>query len=169
MHTRPGRGLTLIEIIIAIAVLAVLASLAVPSAGRVLGSKRLAGAAETLAADLRDARFEAARAGQPYFVAAGNSDKGWCWSVTRDNTCTCGQPAACQLKTVRAADYAGVQLEDGLLAKLEADGSSSGAVSATFATRDGERLRVDLGAMGRPRVCRVGAAAGVGSHRYPAC
>jgi type IV fimbrial biogenesis protein FimT len=167
MHTTVrSRGLTLIELVIALAVLAVLATLALPSMGRVLGSQRLVAAAETLAADLREARFEAARSGQPVFVVAGSGEQGWCWSVARDSACPCGQPLACQLKTTGAADHAGVRLEDGLLARLEADGSASGAVSATFATRDGERLRVDLGPMGRPRVCRVGAA---GNQRYPVC
>jgi len=164
------RGLTLIEIMAVIAVIAVLASLAVPTVARVLGAKRLSAAAETLAADLSEARFEAARRGQPYFVAAGSGDKGWCWSVARQPACPCSQPATCQLKTSQATDHAGVRLEDGLLAKLEPDGSAEGALSATLVGRDNQRLRVEIGRLGRARICRVqDAGSSSSSLRYPTC
>lgn len=164
------RGLTLIEMMAVIAIIAVLASLAVPPVARVLGAKRLAAAAETLAADLSEARFEAARRGQPYFVAAGSGDKGWCWSVARQPACPCGQVAECQLKTSQAADHAGVRLEEGLLAQLDPDGSAQGALSATFVSRDNQRLRVEIGRLGRARICRVeDAGSSSAGLRYPAC
>ena len=164
------RGLTLIELMAVIAVIAVLASLAVPSIAQALGAKRLAAAAETLAADLSEARFEAARRGQPYFVTAGSDAEGWCWSVARQPACPCGQLAECQLKTSRAADHAGVRLEDGLMAQLDPDGSAQGALSATFVGRDNQRLRVEIGRMGRARICRVeDAPASSAGLRYPAC
>jgi len=164
------RGLTLIEMMAVVAIIAVLASLAVPQVARLFSAKRLAAAAETLAADLTEARFEAARRGQAYFVAAGSSDKGWCWSVARQPACPCGAVAECQLKTSRAADHAGVRLEDGLLVQLEPDGSAQGALSATFVGRDNQRLRVEVGRLGRARICRVeDAGSSSAGLRYPAC
>jgi type IV fimbrial biogenesis protein FimT len=171
----PSRGLTLLELMAGLAVLAVLATLAVPTFSSLSQRHRLAAAAEALAADLREARFEAARSGRPLHLQsqrAGEHD--WCWAVSRQVDCACGGDAAapapaCGLKSVRASDHPGVTLLQPLHARLESQGQAGQVVRAELASRQGERLRVELAALGRSHVCVPGPGAAAGVWRYPAC
>ena len=136
MKTRLSRlvqcGLTLLELSIALALLAVLGAIAVPSLGSRLDQQRLYGAAEALVADVNEARFEAARQGRPLHVVMQSGDN-WCWAVATLASCPCGQAGA--------------------------------AGSATLESRRGSRLRVDVQALGRARVCTLSGSAA----RYPVC
>ena len=60
----PTRGFTLLELVITLAVLGILSTLAMPSLGSRVDRARLVGTAEMLAADIAEARFEAARLGR---------------------------------------------------------------------------------------------------------
>lgn len=166
---RRALGLTLIELCMTLAVLAVLGAIALPSFASRLDRQRLQAAAETLAADLADARFEAARRGHAlHLVPQGSADQ-WCWSVATAPGCGCGQPQACQLKTVSAAEHPGVRLvqaEPVVLGAEPAAGESR--VAALLESRRGERLQVALAPTGRVRICAP-EGAGAGAARYPRC
>lgn len=158
-------GLTLLETMIAVAIVALLASLAVPSFGGAAERSRLRFAAETLAADLGEARFEAARRGQPleFEVRPG---AGWCWAIATVPGCGCDAARSCQLKTERAADHGGIRLLDAAPTRLEADGQSQATPRpALFESTRGERLQVSLSPLGRARICAPAAAV----PGYPAC
>lgn len=159
------RGFTLIEIAIAIAVLAVLSALALPGFGASLERQRLHAAAQQLAADLTEARFEAARRGLPLHLRATIGAQ-WCWAVTTTPDCTCGTPQpSCQLRNVRAADLPGVRLATAHDVALDPNGSATAADGTTLESRRGDRLRVSVGPSGRARIC---AAAGHWP-QLPAC
>lgn len=155
MKTRSRlRGLTLIELVIGLGILAVLMSLAVPSFGQYLQRQRLKAAAQGLELDLREARFEAARRGHPVYL---NFRPGgdWCYALATTPDCDCHEPQTCRLKTTRGSDLRGVHL-------LEAQGvrfdPATGQVetpgtAAIWAAAGGERVKVSVGAMGRPAVC----------------
>lgn len=147
----PGRGLTLVELAIALALVAILSTLALPSMGRQIERHRLRAAAEALAGDLADARFEAARRGQSLHLGL-RTDAQWCWAVTPTPGCDCASAQACQLKRVRADDYRGVRLVAGAPMQFDADGRVAAPMSATLESGS-ERLRVEVGALGRARVC----------------
>lgn len=170
------RGLTLLEVMAGLAVLAVLAAMALPSWSGMAQRHRLAAAAEALAADLREARFEAVRSGQPlYLQSQPLPDAGWCWTVARQAGCGCAEAAAsgCSLKTVRADDHPGIRLLQPLQAKLLAQGQAGElgqAAHTELATAQGQRLRVELAALGRSRVCLPeGAEAAASLSNYPRC
>lgn len=160
-----ARGLTLIELMLAIAVLAVLATLALPALNTRLERQRLASAAETLSTDLSEARFEAARRGQALYVESNVGAKAWCWAVSTQPGCDCALPQACQLHQVPSTSYGGIRLLEPRPVRLDPAGTTETTTAAIFESSRGERLRVDLQALGRVRIC---IAAGTDT-RYPRC
>jgi type IV fimbrial biogenesis protein FimT len=157
------RGLTLLELVIALAILAIVATLALPSFGAGAERTRLRLAAETLASDLAEARFEAAKAGRALHLPA-QAGPAWCWAVATTPDCGCAAAAPCQLKAERAASHAGVTLVEVRAASFDPGGAATGG-GALLRSGRGEELRVELSPLGRPRVCAPGGAV-VG---YPAC
>ncbi len=160
-------GFTLLELVITLAVLAVLSTLALPSLGSHVDRGRLVGTAELLAADLADARFEAARQGRPLHVVAHGGSQ-WCWSVATAPGCGCATPEACQLKTVQANDHPGVNLLDPFSVQLHPGGEANGQ-PGRLQGRQGQRLRVALTPLGRARICAETPAPAAHTGRYPPC
>lgn len=152
-HCRPARGLTLIETLVALAVLAILASLAVPSFGGMLARQRLKLAADDLAMDLAELRFEATRRGVPLHLQA-RPGADWCYALATTPGCDCRVPQSCQLKTVSAREHPGVAMTQAQDLRFEPT-----AMTATFGGHavlqghDGTQLRVGLSPLGRPSVC----------------
>lgn len=158
-------GITLLETMIALAIVALLASLAAPSFGGAAERARLRFAAETLAADLGEARFEAARRGQALHLDV-RTGASWCWAVATEPGCGCDAERACQLKTERAADHGGIRLLQAAATRLEAEGQTQATPQAAiFESTRGERLQVTLSPLGRARICAPAAAV----PGYPAC
>ncbi len=184
------RGLTLLEVLATLAVLAVLALLALPSVSAMAQRQQLAAAAEGLAADLAEARMEAARSGQALHVQSQAGTGTWCWAVATQAGCDCQAPAApqCRLKAVQASHYPGIALLQPVHARFEPQGTaqagqgnaaapSGSAWRADLQSGQGDRLRVELATLGRSRICvprsDAGPAHGPGAaalaRRYPAC
>jgi len=163
------RGLTLLELAVVMAVLAVLGALAVPSMSARLRAERLQTAAEMLAADIADARHEAARRGQALHVEA-NAQAGpaWCWSVATSPQCPCGDTnattRACRLKAVPAREHPGVSLVQTEPVHMQPDGQANPVLAAVFAAGD-RKLHVQVTRFGRARVCDPVAA----TSRVPRC
>ena len=159
-----ARGLTLLEVMIALAILAIIATLALPTLAGAAERARLKSAAETLAADLAEARFESARRGQPLTVEA-TVGPAWCWVVATDSGCPCGEKQACRLKAAQASDFVGIAMSDAHSVRFDPTGTADTQGGALFQSSRGEQLRVDLLALGRARICAPqGALPG-----YPAC
>jgi type IV fimbrial biogenesis protein FimT len=136
---------------IGLAVLAVLASLAVPSFGALSERTRLKTVAETLAGDVAEARFEAAQRGQTLHINVLAGD-GWCWTVATAPGAQCGHAQPALLKTVRSQDHAGISLLQAGGTQLQANGTAL-AASTLLASTHGERLRVDVSPLGRANIC----------------
>lgn len=159
------RGVTLIELMIALAIMVVLLSLALPSMLSGLQRQRLKGAAESLAADLNEARFEAARRGvNVHFGFTPGAE--WCYAASVAPGCDCKSRQPCQIKAVRSEDHRHVGLVDAQGTMFTPDsGARTSGGTALLQSPGGDRLRVELSGMGRARICAPdGAMPG-----YPAC
>jgi len=160
--TARPRGLTLLELMIAVAIVAVLASLALPSMGAAAARHRLKAAAEALAADLTEARLESARRGAPLHLSA-RTGTDWCWATVSASGCDCHAALPCRIRPALAADHPGVRLVDAGPVSFLPTGDHSLAASASttvglLESARGERLQVDLGRLGRARICAPGGA-----------
>jgi type IV fimbrial biogenesis protein FimT len=166
-HATLIRGFTLPELMVTIALLAVIAGLAVPSFASALARHRLLGAAEELALDLAEARHDAAQRGTAlhlHFEPGAH----WCYAVATAPGCDCRHPAPCQLKRVLAADHPGVELVEAGDAMLSPDATPAGGPAAGHALlqgADGRQLRIALTPLGRARICAPAAAV----RAYPGC
>jgi type IV fimbrial biogenesis protein FimT len=158
---RPARaggacGLTLIELMIVLAICAVLMSLAVPSFGQHLQRQRLKAAAQGLELDLREARFEAARRGSALYVSFRDGPD-WCYTLSTQPDCDCRVQQSCRLKATRADELRGVRLLaarelrfDPATGQVDAPG-----MAALWTSAGGERVEVSVGALGRPTTCTL--------------
>ena len=171
---RRARGLTLLELAVVMAVLALLGTMAVPSMASRLRAERLQSTAEMFAADIADARHEAARRGQPLHIearaggtTASATAAAWCWAVATTASCPCGEAAAaaaCRLKIVPAQEHPGVGVLQAQPVHLQPDGQASPALAAVFTAGD-RQLHVQVSRFGRARVCDPAGA----STKVPRC
>lgn len=156
------RGLTLIELMMTVAILAILLLVGVPSFNDFLAKGRLVGAAEALAQDLQLARSEALRsnAAVTLGLVSGNA---WCYgSVPGNVACDCNAPNACTLRRVGSADYRGVTMGAptfaGNAVTFTAQPGPTNAGAVEFTHTSAGTLRVSLGAGGQVSVCSTSGA-----------
>lgn len=156
-NRRRNLGLTLLELAIVLAVLTVLGALVAPSFSARLDRQRLQHTAQTLADDIAEARFEAARRGSTLHLQA-ETGAAWCWSVATAPDCPCGQAQSCQLKRAGTREHPNVRLLTPYRLRLEPGGAAlaaAGQDTLTLESARGESLRVDVSALGRPRICAL--------------
>jgi type IV fimbrial biogenesis protein FimT len=152
----PHRGLTLLETMVALAIVAILMTLALPSFGSMMSRHRLKAAAEQMAMDLAELRMQSTQRGQTLYVSVSGGPQ-WCYALAVASGCDCRVPQGCQLKTVRAKDHPGVTLLDGQDLRIDPQ-PGLGSGGALLQGSDGAQLRVGLSPLGRPKVCAPAAA-----------
>ena len=167
-RTRQGhtaRGATLTEALVALAILAILATLALPSWRGHLLQKRLEGAAETYRHRFQWARDHAIRSGQAVRIRFDSDASGSCYVVFTgpDAACGCSATAAHCTETARllASEHlpAGRQIAvqpGGKTRHLLVDplhGTVTPTLTAVFSTPDGRALHEVVNMMGRSHGC----------------
>jgi type IV fimbrial biogenesis protein FimT len=159
------RGLTLVELMVVLAIAAVLVSLAVPEVGRQLARWKLQAAAEHLAADLNDARHDAPRLGMALQLRV-EPGHAWCWSVSAAPACPCESAQPCQRRRASAAQFPSVSIADGTIASFAPTADArAAAVRVALSSSYGDRLQVLVSPLGRARICSPESA----SATYPRC
>jgi prepilin-type N-terminal cleavage/methylation domain-containing protein len=150
---RLQRGLTLVEMMVTVAVLAILASVTVPSFQDMLARSRVQGVSNELATDLRFARSEALRRNTNVVLAAAAGGGAYTISF-----------GANVLKTV--ALPAGTSLNADTVVQFEPLRGLAQTATLTIASVGTEaRLSVVSDPMGRVRMCSDGGR----FKGYPAC
>ena len=157
-------GLTLIEMMITLAVMAVLGAMAMPSLSAIATRHRLQAVAHQLQADVALAKLASARHGQVVYLRflPGSA---WCYQLTTGPGGDCHQATAGQangvLRVVRGVDHPGIDLlaASTIAVDLARPGSLPGAQAAgqaLFGSREGLQLRVRVGPQSRASVCSAG-------------
>ena len=152
---RARRGLTLLEMMVALAIVAVLMTLALPSFGSMMSRHRLKAAAEQMSMDLAELRLQSTQRGQPMHVNLSAGPQ-WCYALAVASGCDCRVPQGCQLKTVRAQDHPGVTLLQGQDLRIDPQPGQA------------RRQRTAAGQRWRPAACRpepAGAPQGLRARR----
>jgi len=149
-----ARGITLIECLIALAIVAALMGIALPSFGEAMSRARLRAAAQDLALDLGNARLESVRQGKGQVHVTVRAGSPWCWAVGSVADIDCNNPPTGTLRVARSDDYAGVALTRGASAVFDGqDALAAAGLAAEFALPSGQQLRVQVTPLGRPSVC----------------
>lgn len=168
---RPTVGVTLVELLVGIAILAIVLALGVPSMREWMISQRVSSISNELVTDLQLARSEAIRRGKATFVRFGGNATQTCYVVHAGNpglgeSCDCTLPAgaACggslelvELKTVTVLRNDGVSMTANQNEKFLVGGQfSSNVTPLTVLISDGgtKQLMVHTAPfVQRPYVC----------------
>ena len=175
-NTPLQRGLTLVELAVAVAVAAVLASSAGPSLADFIAARRLDGVATQLATDIQFVRTDAVARNQPLRLSFFATAEGSCYLVHTGATAQCSCPAtvaaqcsgdAVQLKAVQlpAGERIAVSANAASILFDPLHGTSSPTATLRVVGTNGRAVHHIVNLMGRVRSCSpLGAMPG-----YRAC
>ena len=164
-------GVTLIELMVIIAVIGVLSSLAVPSFIEQMQQQRVEGAAEGLVAAMQNAKAEAIKTNNDIkivFTSSGgictgstcsntsNAHLDWCYGMTNKSTCNCTLSNSCATGSeVQGTDYSNVSVTFNTSKSRNFDSMKGAATSGTIRFFSGTRsLGVTTSSLGRIRICK---------------
>jgi prepilin-type N-terminal cleavage/methylation domain-containing protein len=175
MRARSQKGFTLIELMVAIAILGILVTLAAPSFNAFIDKYRVKRAADTVSAFLINAKSEAVKRNQPVTAVAGGGGGNWCVGMTEEATCDCLTAGACQIdgvdRVVQGASFKGVSLngpDPGHAFEFKPlRGTVSGNDTVELQSVNGLQINVRVGTVGRVRLCSPSGSGNVGG--YPVC
>ena len=157
-------GVTLIELLVTVAVLAILATVAFPSFIDMLQRNRISGVAQNIYAELQRARAAAIKLDAPVYVYSGPSGASWCVALSSVvsgcdcDSCTLNENGVAQSYVVRAEDYPNVSLvppvENGTFGFDPDLGMVTPSSSGLFQfTLDSMALNVQFSRLGRFNIC----------------
>lgn len=169
MNKQKNRGFTLLELMIAIAIVGIITSIAVPSFQNTLERNGLKEAAESLKSDLMFARTEAIKRSTDLNVSIDINGTSWCYGIDDDATsCDCTSSGSCAIKTVNGSQFQDTSLTAGTDIDVTFQ-FRRGTASANGATinSDNYSARVVVSNLGRIRICSPNSSRAIGG--YDAC
>lgn len=161
-HATAHAGFTLLELVVALAIAAVLGAIATPSFTGLIARQRLQAVVHHLQADISMARQEANRRGVTVHLMFQPGPR-WCYALSAGVGTDCRQaavvPGGGVIKVVNAADHPGITLLEA--AAMAMDGRSGTSLladgHASFVSAEGQQLQVRLGPLGRASLCAPAA------------
>lgn len=163
MRRATSNGMTLIEILMVIAVVAIMATAGLPSLQGMIERQHLRGAANALYTDMLNARMEAIRRNVPVSMSfATDADSGqWCVGLSDHGPCDCLLAADCTLageppRIMHSRDFGRVALTTNFspqhTATFRPARATANAGTASL-TVNGRRVEIRLSSLGRARIC----------------
>jgi len=167
-------GVTLVELLIVLAITAILLTTAIPTFADMLERYRVRAATEKLFLYLHHAKSEAIKRNQRIHLTFNSSNGGavWCYGLKIDATCDCTIEGSCQIdgvqKVINSSEFAGVSIEPHI--SLPGNhfifenvrwimASTYGHVR--FISSRGKQARVIVSRMGRIRTCSPHGSANI--------
>jgi len=169
MNKQLNTGFSLVELMITVAVIGIITSMAVPSFTSMLERNRLKEASESLKSDLMFARTEAIKQSTNLNVSIDINGSSWCYGIDSDSTsCNCTTSGDCAIKTVDGNLFQGTSLAAGTNVDILFQ-FRRGIASANGATLNTTNYstRVVVGSSGRVRICSPDSSKAIGG--YDAC
>lgn len=168
MQIFSNKGVTLIELLIALSIVIIIAGYSSMSFSSYLERQRLKAAGETIFADLRLAQSEAIKRNKTVFVDFETYAGGWCYGINVGKECSCSTNNDCQIDnvtkvnssekfndiTLQRARFAGNKdytAFDPVKGFAQAEGVRNGTI--WLQSNDGTQLAVIVNRLGRVRFC----------------
>lgn len=179
---RRKAGFSLIELMVVVAVLAIIVTIAAPNLQIFIDKNRVVGAAEAVYNQVQQARSEAVKQSASMEMVFSD-ETAWCSGFSRqgatpcdctddlDGEAPCGILADGQtmvLKVLKGADYRGVTMVDVAVASIVFDGvrgTTGMDESVTLQSEMGRQMQVEINPLGRVRLCSPNGSVG----GYPEC
>lgn len=156
-------GFTLIEVMMVMAVAAILVSASVPSFVSTLEKYRTQGAAENLYATLIKTKSQTIKSGQDvhFTVQPGGNSTAWCYGVSSEVDCDCWNPVSCpgggNLSITTNVDYQDVSissdLDQGHLGFSPRNSLPSSSAVLTVSNASGKEIKLTVNPIGRIGLC----------------
>ena len=167
MNKQKSLGFTLIELMIVIAIIGIIASMAMPSFQDTIERNRLKEAAESLKSDLMFARTEAIKQSTNLNVSIAINGSSWCYGIDDDNTsCDCSTSGDCAIKTTDGSQFQGTSLDANDNTVFDSRRGTATAIGSTLST-DNYAARLIVSSGGRIRICSPDSSKAIGG--YDAC
>jgi len=165
MKEKHKKGFTLVELMVTVAIVGIIASMAVPSFSKMIERNRLKEAIESLKSDLMFTRTEAIKRSANINMSIKINGSSWCYGIDVDNNtdntdandacdCTIVSPnsGSCIVKTVAGSQFTGTTLTaDRNITFFFRRGSASNT-NAILSTSN-YSVKVIVSDIGRVRVC----------------
>lgn len=151
-----SQGVTFIEVLIAIMIIAVISTIAIPAYTNYIEDNRLRSASETLYEKFVYARSEAIKR-QAAITTVFQTGATWCYGFTTSSSCDCSVAADCGLGQISSSNYHDISLSASGISSSTSFSATRGIVSTTgslsFSSGSGDVVTVELNKLGFPKIC----------------
>lgn len=165
--SKDASGFTLLELMVALAIVIILATMSIPSLRSILTDSRIKAAADTFVQQIQLARSEAIQRQQNAYLTV-TSGSNWCSGVNANTSCSCSPSNNCSLNFINYTDYSGVSVSissgftGGGINFDSTRGFPNEAAQLVF-QGDSKSITVSINAVGQITVCSTNVTG------YPAC
>lgn len=155
------KGLSLIELITAISIIAILSVVAIPLFTSLINNYRLSATANQLYYHLELARTEAQKRNARVYVSFSTGDT-WCYGINPVSACNCTIPNNCSLATASYGKAEQISLStSGVSSSFYFEGthgaaSTSGTATFTQYGQSSPLITLSIGRLGNITMCSTG-------------